>query len=62
MVQVAILGEKSEKIVKIFVAPQAGAAKSHAWTSFSPVARVGPENFPRYARMIWGFTSVFGAR
>ena len=49
----ALLGEKSELIAKIFFAPQAGAAKSHAWTSFSPVARVGPEIFSRYARMIW---------
>ena len=56
----ALLGEKSELIAKIFFAPQAGAAKSHAWTSFSPVARVGPENFSRYARMIGALLKCLG--
>ena len=53
-------GEKSGKIAKIFFAPQAGAAKSHAWTSFSPVARVGPEFFSRYARMIGALLKCLG--
>ena len=60
----ALLGEKAELMrhhsftrsvpEKIFFAPQAGAAKSHAWTSFSPVARIGPENDLGLNLSVWG--------